>query len=139
MLSTVLATINTYCANQALREWLGQIGLRAGYANTSLTVGYQKNTFDNVFQGPQADFIHGGKVGELRQKSFYLLKRKSSDKIFSLFLTRAALTHLSSSALPPWALSESGKALQSALRIAVKKQESVRLGHQHLTTPPAPG
>lgn len=37
-------------------------GLRAAYANTSLTVGYQKNTFDNVFQGAQADFIHGGKV-----------------------------------------------------------------------------
>lgn len=62
MLSTVLATINTYCAKQALREWLGQFGLRGAYANTSLTVGYQKNTFDNVFQGAQADFIHGGKV-----------------------------------------------------------------------------
>lgn len=45
-----------------MQEWTQPFGLRAAYAYVSLTIRYQQNTFDNVFQGAQADFIHGGKV-----------------------------------------------------------------------------
>lgn len=45
-----------------MQEWTQQFGLGAAYAYVPLTIGYQKNTFDNVFQGAQADFIHGCEV-----------------------------------------------------------------------------
>lgn len=87
-----------------MAEWLGLQGARdgcrcigAGFkfrpgANTParavlprvLTVRHQEETFDDIFQRPQADFVRGSKFRELSQKPFHLEKEESRDAASSL-------------------------------------------------------
>lgn len=97
------------------------------------------------FRGPKLIlFMVAKSESWVRNLSTCSRERAATQSYLCVHLTRELQSHTSwcsVQALPPWALLETGKALRSALRIAVKKQDSVRncasacIISQHLATP----